>query len=148
MKKLSFHTQVEQDAAAVFKQFDRDLFAALAPEFPKVEIIDFDGSRVGGKVHVRFHAMGATQDWVSIITEIGQDEKGFYFVDEGHQLPFFLKHWKHLHRVDHHDDGAIIRDIIEFKTPWNIPAGLVYPHMRKQFAARGAIYQQYFAEKA
>ena len=146
MKKMHFNTVVTMPAEEVFNKFDRDLFEALAPDIPKVEIVKFDGSRVGGKVHVRIHALGAVQDWVSVITEIGQDEKGFYFIDEGETLPFFLKKWKHTHRVDHHSKGAEIHDIIEFSTPWNIPAAMVYPPMKQQFAGRGKVYQQYFSK--
>jgi ligand-binding SRPBCC domain-containing protein len=46
-----------------------------------------------------------------------ETEEEIYFVDEGIQLPFFLKSWLHLHRIVNRNEHAVIIDDIRFRSP-------------------------------
>ncbi|MGB3467198.1 MAG: hypothetical protein WBA74_18090, partial [Cyclobacteriaceae bacterium] len=73
-------------------------------------------------------------------------DREFRFIDEGTSLPFFLKYWKHHHRVIADGTGSKIVDDITFKTPFFIPAFLMYPALYGQFMYRKPIYQRFFSK--
>lgn len=144
MKKLRFETKVAMPAEKVFEQFDQMLFETLIPKFPPVKLVNFDGGNIGGKVHLKLWVFGTWQDWVSVIVDRGEDEHGFYFIDEGERLPFFLSKWRHIHRIDHAEEGSIIVDDISYKSSWKVPGPAVDIALRKQFKDRRPVYRKYF----
>ena len=80
-----------------------------------------------------------------MITEDGANESECYFVDEGTQLPFFLKKWRHRHRILKTDaDASIIVDEIDYTTPFWLLDYLIYPMMYLQFYMRKPVYKRYF----
>ena len=83
---IRLQTKVKGHYKKVMARFDRALFEALAPAFPKMEIIEFTGSKKGDKVHIQFVSPIRTE-WISLITEDYEDDKEAYFIDEGIQLP-------------------------------------------------------------
>jgi ligand-binding SRPBCC domain-containing protein len=144
-------THVRQPYSEVFARFNRELFVKLTPAFPTVHLHRFDGCAVGDEVHLELALFGIRQQWISIITDAGEIKNHehyaneLYFVDEGKVLPFFLASWKHRHRImqSHADNGAVIIDDISFHAPYKLSA-FVYPALYAQFAARRAVYQEYF----
>ena len=72
------------------EQIER-LFNKLAPPFPRAKLLRFDGSTTGDVVEVELQFGLFKQRWQSLIVEHGQDSQSIWFVDEGKQLPFFLK---------------------------------------------------------
>jgi ligand-binding SRPBCC domain-containing protein len=138
-------TQVPGDFRQVMARFDRELFEALAP--PNLEIVRFDGSRSGDRVHIRLHFPGFALEWVSRIVEAAETESEAWFVDEGEKLPFFLTSWRHVHRVAAAGPGqSRIEDDITFSSPRWLPAWLVWPTLYLQFAARGPLYRRFFSK--
>lgn len=127
-------------------RFDRDLFEALAPRQPKMEIVEFTGSKKGDRVHIRF-LQPLKVDWVSVITEDEINNAEAYFIDEGVQLPFPLSFWKHKHIVRKiTEDTSFIIDDITFRGPNRLLSLLMYPAIFLGFYPRKRIYRRYFGE--
>jgi ligand-binding SRPBCC domain-containing protein len=143
--KITIETHVEQGYLEVKKGFDETLFTKLSPPFPPVKLIRFDGSTTGDLIILELNFIFFKQNWTSEIIEDRTDEKEFYFVDKGVELPFFLKKWTHRHRIIKDGENAIIRDEIEYKAPFLILTWLLYPVMLLQFAYRKPIYKRIFA---
>lgn len=126
--------------------FDRDLFEALKPKGATMEIVKFTGSKKGDLVHIRF-VRPFKAEWISKITEHGSDGKEAYFVDEGEVLPFPLKKWKHVHRVEKLDEeNSIIVDDITFSSNNKLLDLFLYPMMYIGFKPRNKVYKKYFSK--
>jgi len=129
------------------ERFDRQLFEALLPANASTEIVAFTGSKKGNKVHLRF-LKPIKADWISLITEDGQNEQEAWFIDEGAQLPFPLKYWQHKHIVRKiSEQTSMIIDDITFKGPNWLVTLLMYPGIYLGFAPRKKLYKAYFNKK-
>ncbi|TAH18172.1 MAG: hypothetical protein EAZ08_12200 [Cytophagales bacterium] len=145
--KISIKTPVVQDIETVWAGFNQSLFSKLAPPFPPVNLLRFDGSEQGDEVHLELNFIFFTQTWVSVITENVKTDKEIYFIDKGIKLPFFLKFWQHKHRIVKSVDmkrgiHTLIIDEIEFESPFGF---LLYPALFLQFAYRKPIYRKIFS---
>ena len=146
--KILIKTQVQQHYKKVWKGFNQELFEALKPPLLPLELRRFDGSETGDEVHIRLGKGFLTQDWNAVIIEHGSDEKECYFIDEGSKLPFFLKNWKHRHRIlKESENTSIIIDDISYQTPFWLLDYLMYPVMYLQFWARKPVYKKVFSDK-
>lgn len=142
--KLTISTFVEQDYLSVKEGFKESLFVKLSPPFPPVKLLRFDGSAAGDLVSLELNFILFKQKWVSEIREDKLTDQEFYFIDEGVELPFFLKKWTHKHRILKNGTGAEIRDEIEYQGPFFLLTWLLYPAMLLQFAYRKPIYKKIF----
>lgn len=144
--KLRIQTHVSQPYQVVWQGFNEKLFRKLSPPFPPVRVIQFDGCLAGDTVALELNFFLFKQQWISRITEQQSSESEIYFVDEGTKLPFFLRFWRHRHRIIREKaGGTIIADEIEFKTPLWVTDYLMYPLLWAQFAYRKPIYKKTFA---
>lgn len=142
--KINIKTAVNQSVSDVWNQFDDKLLLKLSPPFPPVKLISF-GQKVGEKVTFELNFFIIRQLWVSEITESYYSVEESFFIDEGVQLPFFLKYWKHKHRiVKDGSTGSKIIDEIEFRTPTVLTDYIFYPILYLQFLYRKPIYQRIF----
>ena len=89
--RLLLQTAVESAHLEVKEGFTEALFAKLAPPFPPVKVLRFDGCRAGDLVDLELNFIFFKQKWTSKITEDHLDAQEFRFVDEGIVLPFFLE---------------------------------------------------------
>lgn len=144
---IKITTQLEASYNRVKNGFDQELFQKLNPPFPPVKLIRFDGSKKGDLVSLQLNFILFKQNWTSEITEDHERDGHFYFVDQGIELPFFLKKWRHKHIVNIKDEGAEIIDDIYFRTPFRLFDFLMYPVLWFQFLYRKPIYKKYFSEK-
>ncbi|MCB0562108.1 MAG: hypothetical protein H6573_10700 [Lewinellaceae bacterium] len=143
---IKLQTAVRGNFKEIMARFDRDLFEALAPRQPKMEIVEFTGSKKGDRVHIRF-LQPLKVDWVSVITEDEINNAEAYFIDEGVQLPFPLSFWKHKHIVRKiTEDTSFIIDDITFRGPNRLLSLLMYPAIFLGFYPRKRIYRRYFGE--
>jgi ligand-binding SRPBCC domain-containing protein len=142
---LQIITTVQKSYKQVFGLFTKELFLKLSPPFPKVKLIRFDGSEKQDKVIVELDFLIFKQEWESVITEKAETKEEIYFVDEGTRLPFFLKKWKHTHRIVKNGEHTDIVDDIEFETPFRPLNILFYPILYFQFAYRKPIYKKIFS---
>jgi len=141
---IQLKTKVDGNYKDIMQQFDRKLFEALKPSHANMEIIEFTGSKKGEKVHLRFHSPIKT-DWISLITDDGENEKEAYFIDEGVKLPFPLSYWKHKHIVQKiTENTSYIIDDITFKGPIFFISWFMYPAIYAGFYPRKKVYKKYF----
>jgi ligand-binding SRPBCC domain-containing protein len=141
-------TQVEQSLPTVWSGFNRSLFEQLAPSFPPVKVIRFDGCLRGDVVHLQLNFFLFRQDWISRIIDQQANSEEILFIDQGIQLPFFLAYWQHHHRLQRlsvgTDEQTIVVDDITFKTPFWLTDYMLYPILWLQFAYRKPIYRRMF----
>ena len=126
--------------------FTRELFVALAPPFPRLRLLRFDGSRTGDQVEIELDTLVKRLRWTSLITDDGVRPDGtHFFVDEGQTLPPPLRYWQHRHLVQPAPNGgSIIVDDLEYRTASPLLDALLYPAMWAQFAWRKPIYRRWF----
>lgn len=134
-------------AAEVWSGFDKKLFEALSPKFPKVRLLRFDGCEKGDEVHLELVFPFFVQNWNSQIIESGKDHRGYYFIDQGIQLPFFLTYWEHKHHIKKSGEETIIADEIYFKAYNFLFECLIYPVLWLTFIQRKPIYKRIFKKK-
>ena len=145
--RIVLKTPVQQPLPDVWAGFTRSLFDRLAPPFPPVEVVRFDGCLPGDVVQLRLNFLLFRQDWISRIVDQQTTNDEIYFIDEGTQLPFFLAYWKHHHRLCRSEDAlnpTVIIDDITFRTPFLLTDYLMYPLMWLQFAYRKPVYRRVF----
>lgn len=142
--EIKIGTKVAQDYLQVKAGFDESLFKKLSPPFPPVKLLRFDGSARGDIVSLELNFIFFKQRWTSLITDDQTDEKEFYFIDEGTELPFFLRYWRHKHRIIKEESGSLILDEISFKSPFLLMDYLLYPALFVQFLYRKPIYRKIF----
>ncbi len=135
--------------AEVWARFDRQLFERLSPPFPPVTVVRFDGCQRGDIVQLRLNFLLFQQAWTSLIVEQQETDTEIFFVDEGIQLPFFLRAWRHRHRLIAQrglsgEPQTVIVDEITFQTPNRLTDWVFYPLLWLQFVYRQPIYRQYF----
>lgn len=145
--KIIISTRIEQDYLSVKEGFNEKLFLQLSPPFPPVGLLRFDGCAKGDIVILELNFLLFKQKWVSEITDDKTNKSEFYFTDEGVELPFFLKKWKHKHRIIKAGNQSIIRDEIEYQAPFVLMTLLLYPALLLQFLYRKPIYKKTFRIK-
>ncbi|MEJ7662272.1 MAG: hypothetical protein WKG07_23260 [Hymenobacter sp.] len=92
---------VAQPPAQVMAGFTRELFVTLAPPFPKLHLLRYDGNNRGDTVIIELQAGPKRWRWTSLITDNGTLPDGtLYFVDEGQILPAPLRRWRHRHLIE------------------------------------------------
>jgi ligand-binding SRPBCC domain-containing protein len=144
--RLHLQTAVEQDFMSVFHAFDEKLFRRLAPPYPRLKLLRFDGSAPGDVVEVELQTGIKSFRWTSLITEQKITETEAWFVDEGQELPPPLKEWRHRHLITKNQAGAIIHDIIDFSTGYKALDLVLYPLMLAQFGMRKPVYKKVFSK--
>ena len=142
--RLHLQTAVSQTYLEVKEGFNASLFVNLAPPFPPVKVLRFDGCKTGDIVDLELNFFLFKQKWTSKITEDHVDAREFRFVDEGVTLPFFLGQWRHCHRIISQPTGSIISDEIEFEGAYFWMTPLLYPVLWVQFWYRKPIYRRIF----
>lgn len=141
---LKHTTEVNQDYISVKEGFTEELFIKLNPPFPRVKLKRFDGCKKGDIVALELNFILFKQLWKSEIVEDNLTEKEFYFIDEGRKLPFFLKYWRHRHRIIKNGNGSKIVDDVTFHSPFRFIDFLLYPVLGAQFWYRKPVYRKFF----
>lgn len=142
--RMHLKSTVPGDFQDVFLQFDEKLFRYLLP--PNAELINFEGSKRGDKVHLKF-GFPFYSEWISEIVEEASQANQNYFIDEGRKLPFGLKTWRHRHIVRKSDAGTEIIDEMNYSTGNSVLDILFYPFLFLAFAPRIVQYKKYFKSK-
>ncbi|MCS6822465.1 MAG: hypothetical protein NZ551_11445 [Microscillaceae bacterium] len=140
-------TRVSQPISQVFANFNEILFRKLAPPFLPIKLLRFDGCKKGDIVSLELNFILFRQIWTSYITDFQSRAEEIFFIDEGKQLPFFLKSWKHVHRIQavaYQPMQSYIIDDITFQSPYRWLDLLLLPVLYLQFAYRKPIYKRLF----
>jgi ligand-binding SRPBCC domain-containing protein len=146
--RIILHTAVLQPPPLVMAGFTRTLFEALAPPFPRLRVLRFDGCRTGDRVEIELDTLVKRLPWTSLIVADGWEPDGtHFFVDEGQVLPPPLRYWQHRHRIQPGSHGgSVIVDDLEYRTASRLLDVLIYPAMWAQFAWRRPIYRRWFGK--
>ncbi|MER2999054.1 SRPBCC family protein [Pontibacter populi] len=144
--QIHLRTNVGQNYKQVFDAFDEQLFRKLAPSYPKLKLIRFDGSEPGDVVEVELQTGIKSFRWTSLITERTITDTEAWFVDEGQVLPPPLKLWRHKHLVTAINSSATIHDIITYSTGNKLLDLMLYPVMVAQFSMRKPVYRKIFGK--
>ena len=144
MMRLLIRSAVDTPFERVQQNFDRELFEALLPPPFVATLARYDGSVPGDEVHIQFHLPWRSL-WISRITESEHSAGSFHFIDEGIQLPFGLRKWRHQHgvvKIDEHKTQII--DDIRFSTNNKILDVLTWPLLFLAFYPRKWQYKSFF----
>lgn len=143
--RFKIQTLVDASLEQVWEGFTSELFLKLNPPFPKVKLIRFEGCLQNDRIQIELNFIFFRQNWESLITEQKREEELIYFVDEGKQLPFFLRFWKHKHLLFKKQGKTLIVDDIEFRSPFQLTDYLLLPLIYLQFLYRKPIYKRFFS---
>ena len=143
---VTLRTAVSQPPAVVMAGFTRELFVALAPPFPRLRLLRFDGCHTGDRVEIELDTLVKRLSWTSLIVDDGVQPDGtHFFVDEGQVLPPPLRFWRHRHLIEPGPNGgSVIVDALEYRTASRLLDAVIYPAMWAQFAWRRPIYRRWF----
>ncbi len=144
--RLHLKTIVQQDFMSVFNAFDEQLFRELAPPYPRLKLLRFDGSAPGDVVEVELQTGIKAFRWTSLITEREITDTAAWFVDEGQEMPPPLRSWRHKHLVTELGSGAMIHDIIDYSSGYKALDLLLYPLMLAGFGMRRPVYRRLFRQ--
>jgi len=141
---ITLRAPVKGNYKKVMAAFNRDLFEALKPPGGEMEIVKFTGSKKGDTVHLRF-VKPVKAEWISAITEDGENENRAWFVDKGTTLPWPLATWTHKHIVEKvGEHNAVIVDDMTFTGKNPLLTLLLYPAIYIGFYPRKKVYNRYF----
>ena len=142
--KILIGTPIDKNFKEVFTLFNENLFKALKPPFVGLNVERFDGCKKGDEVHLRISTLPFKTDrWVSHITNFHEDNDQIYFVDIGVVIPYPLKSWKHVHRIERiSEHKCIVIDDIEFSSGNHLIDRLIYPALYAMFKARTPVYKR------
>lgn len=144
--QITVLTTVPQPYLKVKEGFNEALFRKLNPPFPKVNLKQFDGCQKGDVVAMELEFFFFQDRWESLITADDTTDAYFFFQDEGRQLPFFLRRWRHRHWVKKIDEySSQIVDDIHYSTGNFLTDLLFYPLMKAQFLYRQPVYRRWFS---
>ena len=141
--RLQVTTRVNQEFRRSFSRFGRELFLQLNPPFPPVRLLRFDGMQPGDEVHLELNFLFRKEIWISVITELVETDDEIYFVDEGRQLPFMFRSWRHLHRLIRQGEQTLIVDDITYQGRIKLLDYLLYPVLKLQFLYRRPVYRRW-----
>ena len=127
--QIKVKTPVRESRSKVWSAFNRELFLALAPPYPKVELLRFDGCSVNDEVHLLFKAGFAQLRWDAKIVDEGSTETATYFIDKGTVLPFPLQRWIHVHVIEDNGTGCSISDEVTFTSGNGLADLFLYPFL-------------------
>lgn len=139
-------TQIDKNYQLIFSKFDVNLFIALKPPFMNLNVLRFDGCKRGDEIHLEMNVFGKfNQKWIGHVSDDFRDENCIYFVDEGALLPFPLKKWKHVHRIDKiNEHASYIIDDIKYSTDSDLVDLVIYPFLYIIFSLRVPVYKKIF----
>ncbi len=144
--RIKIVSTVNNDIKSIFAGFDKELFLKLAPPFPPVRLLRFDGCQKGDEVHLEILIPFIPQRWDALITDFGASDSQIFFIDEGTRLPFFLKTWRHWHGIQQSSElsKSLIIDDFEYTTPYKLLDYVMYPVLYLQFLYRKPVYKRIF----
>ncbi len=142
--KLIFETKVSAPFNRVRTLIGKELFQALISPWQSIEIVRFDGTRVGDEVHLNIN-MGLIFPWISKIVDSSVRDDEWSFIDVGVKTFPLIKSWHHIHLFRAIDTTTtLIRDEINFECQNPFLEYPMYVMLFPQFAFRRYGYKKFF----
>ena len=126
----------------VYSVFDFRLLAALSPPMMKPEAKLYEGNKHGDQLHFLIRTPIGRFPWKGKVTEENISENEIYFVDEGIEMAFGMRAWKHKHRLIKTNEGTLIRDEVFFDTKNPVLKYVLLPGVWMQFLYRKPLYEK------
>lgn len=145
--EFSVSTPVNAEFQRVISRFNKDLFTHLLPSFPRIQLLQFDGTAVGNMLRLRIFLSSWSMDWDTQIIERQENASEVFFIDQGIRLPLFLVYWEHKHRIIKKEHCTVIIDEITYKSANSMVEYLVMPVLWASFIARKKGYRSFFEAK-
>lgn len=146
MLSYQITTPIQASVPSVKILFTEELLLKLSPPFPQVTLIRFDGCKKDDQVILQINLLLTQLIWSSLITAENQTEEEWYFIDEGVEMPFGLKYWRHKHRVKKIDQQSCeIIDEISFDTRNAFLNYLLFPFLWGMIFYRKPFYKKYLS---
>jgi ligand-binding SRPBCC domain-containing protein len=143
--QIKVKTQVFESRSKVWAGFNKDLFMALAPAYPRLEVTRFDGCETGDEVHIVLHTGFVSLNWNARIVSHSFSNEANEFIDEGSVLPFPLVFWRHVHRIEDSPNGCIITDHVFYRTRIFLIDILLYPFLFLTVYQRKRAYRKFYS---
>lgn len=143
--QIKVKTQVFESRSKVWAGFNRHLFMALAPAYPRLEVTRFDGCETGDEVHIVLHTGLMPLKWNARIVSHLFSAEVHEFIDEGTVLPFPLVYWRHVHRIEDSPNGCVITDHVYYRTRIFLTDILLYPFLFLTVYQRKSRYKKYYS---
>ncbi|UTR09914.1 hypothetical protein MM300_18815 [Evansella sp. LMS18] len=108
--RFEYKTVIKKDRRLVWDFFSDPANLQKITSFPRVQVIRDSEQEERIKIKLNFFLFRIT--WYAVITEKRDQD---YFIDEGDNLPFPLRHWKHTHQFESSGTGTIMTDKVEYR---------------------------------
>ena len=142
---MRYIQKVEIDCSDIKKvksEFNNILFLKHLTKLLPVKIIEWDGTYDGAKAHLAFWFFG-WRDFIVNHKENSENKISFSFVDEGINLPFYLKNWRHKHEAYKENDFIIIKDEVNFTADSKFLDLFLFPLLVMPILIRKIFYKTY-----
>lgn len=142
---IEVRTIVAVPLAKAAAKFNINLFKALAPAFPQLQIDRYEGQQTGDYIELRLGLWPVWVPWKLTIADHWDEADTWGFVDQGLVMPWPLAAWRHEHRLNAYPGGQTeIVDSIEFTVRLRWLAPMMGWLVRKQMEGRQPAYKAYF----
>ena len=129
---------------AVLGGFSSTLFLKIAPPFPKLKLMRYDGCEKGDEVHLQLDFFFYKTNWISVIVESGATETKLYFTDIGTTVPAPIKSWQHRHIIWQKESSVVIEDNVTYGCGNKLMEAILFIPFYLLFLYRKPIYKRYF----
>ena len=146
MLSFTLSSPVKAPLSYIKEHFTSDLLLKLSPPFPQVSLERFDGCKKDDQVILKINLLLTKLTWSSLITAENNTTEEWYFVDEGVEMPFGLRFWRHKHRViEVNPLHSLIIDEISFDTGMTFLNYLLFPFLWGMIFYRKPLYKKYLS---
>jgi ligand-binding SRPBCC domain-containing protein len=146
MLSFTLSSPVKAPLSHIKEHFTSDLLLKLSPPFPRVSLERFDGCKKDDQVILNINLLLTKLTWSSLITAENDTPEEWYFIDEGVEMPFGLRFWRHKHRVKEVNPlHSLIIDEISFDTGMSFLNYLLFPFLWGMIFYRKPLYKKYLS---
>ena len=146
MLSFTLSSPVKAPLSHIKEHFTSDLLLKLSPPFPQVSLERFDGCKKDDQVILKINLLLMKLTWSSLITAENDTPEEWYLVDEGVDMPFGLRFWRHQHRViEVNPLHSLIIDEISFDTGMTFLNYLLFPFLWGMIFYRKPLYKKYLS---
>jgi ligand-binding SRPBCC domain-containing protein len=146
MLSFTLSSPVKAPLSHIKELFTSNLLLKLSPPFPQVSLERFDGCKKDDQVILKINLLLTKLTWSSLITAENNTTEEWYFVDEGVEMPFGLRFWRHKHRViEVNPLHSLIIDEISFDTGMTFLNYLLFPFLWGMIFYRKPLYKKYLS---
>ncbi|WP_444685662.1 SRPBCC family protein [Alkalicoccus luteus] len=116
-----YGTIIDKPLQEVWDFFQATENLAAITTFPEITVKGSERSEEGAEIELQMNFYAAKLSWKSRISEVSEPN---YFIDEGIEVPFPFKVWRHVHAFKTEPDGRTkMIDMVQFDA--SVPSAAV-----------------------